>query len=111
MNIAILGLGVVGRGVYDLVLKNHPSVQILYVLELDKEKYRDILVPVTTDFQMVLDDKNVDVLVELIGGVGLTFELVKRALKAKKHVVTANKALISAHFEELTDLAFQNDVF
>ncbi|MBU1020307.1 MAG: homoserine dehydrogenase [Firmicutes bacterium] len=110
MKIAILGLGVVGRGVYDLILKNHPSIEIAYVLELDKEKCKDITVPIATDYQSVLDDKNVDVIVELIGGVQLTFDLVKRALKAKKHVVTANKALISAHFKELTDLAQENDV-
>lgn len=110
MKIALLGLGVVGRGVYDLILQHHSSIEIAYVLELDSEKCKNLTVPVERDYQTVLDDETVDVIVELIGGVGIAFELVKKALMAKKHVVTANKALISAHFQELTVLAQENGV-
>ncbi|MBN2604860.1 MAG: homoserine dehydrogenase, partial [Bacilli bacterium] len=110
MNIALLGLGVVGKGVYDLLLQNHPSIQISYILEPDLEKCKGIKVPIAKNYQTILEDEKVDVVVELIGGVQIAYDFVKSALKAKKHVVTANKALISAHFDELLSLAKENEV-
>lgn len=110
MNIAILGLGVVGRGVYDLINHDQKSITIKYVLELDENKTKDIDAKIAKDIFEILHDKTVDTVVELIGGKGIALTFVKLALEFKKNVVTANKALLSEHFEELTTLAKTNKV-
>ena len=67
-------------------------------------------VNVTKDLKEVAVNPNVDVLVEVIGGVDFAYELIKTAIKERKHVVTANKALISKHGDELFNLAKEFEV-
>ncbi len=110
MNIAILGLGVVGLGVYDIIQRDFPEHHIKYVMELDPKKVEGLHTKWTDDLSVILKDPDVDVVVELIGGKGVAYRFVKAALEAKKHVVTANKALISEHFEEFTKLANHSGV-
>ncbi|MBI9009176.1 MAG: homoserine dehydrogenase [Tenericutes bacterium] len=110
MKIAIIGLGVVGRGVYDLVTMDQSVLQVKYVLELDKSKLQGIDALVAKDIDEILNDSEVDTVVELIGGKGIAYSFVLQALNHKKNVVTANKALISAYFKELTELANKNNV-
>lgn len=110
MNIAILGFGVVGKGVYDIIQKDFPTWNIKYVLELDKEKYQEVKELVPSSFDTIVNDQSIDVVIELIGGKTVAYDFIKQSLLAKKHVVTANKAVISEHFEELTKLASLNNV-
>ena len=110
MNVAILGLGIVGRGVYDIIKANYPQIAVSYILELDDSKCIGIRETVTKDYNDILNDSTVDVVIELIGGVDLPFKLISKALQHKKHVVTANKACISRHFKELHEIANDNNV-
>jgi homoserine dehydrogenase len=110
MNIALIGLGIVGRGVYDLIMNHHPDLHIQYVLEKDPQKLEGIRVDHTKSLQDILNDPHVDVVIELVGGKQFAYEVVSAALKAKKHVVTANKALISDEYASLHQLAYEHSV-
>ena len=110
MKIAIIGLGIVGKGVYDLVSNDQTDVTVKYVLELDKTKLTGIDAIYAKNIDEILNDSEVDTIVELIGGKGIAYTFVKQALIHSKNVVTANKALISEYFKELTELARANSV-
>jgi len=110
MNIALLGYGVVGKGVYDIISNDHPNLKIKYIVEKDKEKLGNLKHLAPTSFTDVLEDNEIDVVIELIGGKTVAYQMIKEALLHKKHVVTANKAVISEFFEELTTIAKSNDV-
>lgn len=110
MQIAILGFGTVGRGVYDMLVKDHPQINVKYILDRHPEKTSGVLATVTEDYETILQDKTIDVVVELLGGKDNAYPYVKRAITNGKHVVTANKALVSACFRDLTDLACKHQV-
>jgi homoserine dehydrogenase len=110
MNIALLGFGIVGKGVYDIVTSDFPSWNIKYVLEKDPTKTKEIKAIATQSYEDIMKDKEIDVVIELIGGKTIAYQMIKIALKQKKHVVTANKAVISAYYHELTELAKENNV-
>lgn len=110
MNIAIVGLGVVGRGVYDILNESHKDIHIKYVLELDDEKLVGIDAIRAKDIFEILHDHTVDTVIELVGGKGFAKTVVTLALEFCKNVVTANKALVSENFDELTKLARINQV-
>ena len=119
VSIGLLGLGVVGSGVIKIV-KDHQEdlqhqlgcpVKVSKVLVRDMEKARQIEVDetiLTTDCADVLDNPEIDVVVEVMGGVDIAREYILKALKAKKHVVTANKDLIALHGPELEKTAQEN---
>jgi homoserine dehydrogenase len=109
MNIALLGLGVVGQGVYDIITNDIEGVTVTYVLELDANKTKGISCAVQS-FDTIIEDNTVDCVIELIGGTTVAYQFVIRALRAGKHVITANKALISKYFKELTELATYHNV-
>ena len=102
MKIGLLGFGVVGRGVYDIVAP-WDHIQIAKVVCLE-----DISLPdaeVTRNFQDVLDDESIDTVVEAMGGLHPAYEFVRAAMEAGKNVVTSNKALVCAYYDELLPLA------
>lgn len=107
MNIAILGFGTVGVGVYDL-MKSRTDLCVKYVLDL--REFPELGSLLTHDVNTILSDPEVDTVIEVMGGLHPSFEFVSAALNAGKHVVTANKYLISTYFRELTALAAQNGV-
>ena len=109
MNVAILGLGVVGKGVYDL-LQEHDNINVLYVLERNEELTCSLDTNVVTSFTTIVEDPAVDIVIELIGGLDHAYDMIASALSHQKHVVTANKAVISKHFKELHVLAEANAV-
>lgn len=112
VSIGLLGLGTVGSGVVQLI-KNHQEdlvhqvgceVRVKSILVRDVEKDRGIHIGqtyLTTDPNEVLQDPDIDIVVEVIGGVEEAREHIIQALKANKHVVTANKDLIALHGPEL----------
>lgn len=119
ISIGLLGLGVVGSGVIKIV-KDHQEdlvhqlgrgVKVDKVLVRNLEKARqfdydhDIL---TTDSADVLNNPDIDVVIEVMGGVEIARDYIMQALNAKKHVVTANKDLIALHGPELEAAAREN---
>ena len=102
MKIALLGFGVVGRGVYDIVA-NRDDIQVVKVL-----CRKDITLPdaeVVHDFEAVLKDDSIDTVVEVMGGLHPAYEYVRAAMEAGKNIVTANKALVCTFYDELMPLA------
>lgn len=120
VNIGMIGGGTVGSGVYHhwaqngALMASRLGVQINLVKVAVKafDEPRPYQIPrslMTTDWKEVVDDPNIQVVIELIGGTGLAKEIVLTALKLGKPVITANKALISAHGEELFAVAKANN--
>ncbi len=112
MNIAILGLGTVGSGVYDIIkdakTKQCQQLHVSHVLvRKGKEK---TLACMCDDIQVILDDENCDVVVETLGGLEPAHTYIMQALQAKKHVVTANKAVVAKYMKEFIDCAKANNV-
>lgn len=102
MNIALLGFGVVGSGVYEWCRSREDLHVCRVLIRSDKPEIAGIA---TRDFDDILHDPNIDVVAEVVGGLHPAYEYVTAALKAGKHVVTANKALVAAYYRELTALA------
>ena len=107
MNVAILGFGTVGYGVYELTEKLD-NVNVKYVLDL--VKHDDISAKSVTDIKEILEDASVDTVVELIGGKHPAYDFIKASLEAGKNVITANKLVICEFYEELTKLAVSKGV-
>lgn len=115
--IAILGYGIVGGGLIELIDRSREknpllkSIEITSILVKNKEKHinkshNEVL---TTDVEELFSADS-DIIVEVMGGLNPSYTYVKRALKARKHVVTANKDLIAEHGEELFQIANKNGV-
>ena len=107
MNVALLGFGVVGRGVYDLTL-DRSDINVKYIVCLE-----DVQVPgviVTRDYQQILADETVDTVVEAMGGLHPAWDFVKAAIEAGKNVVTSNKAMACTFYDELLPLVQEKGV-
>jgi homoserine dehydrogenase len=112
LNIGILGLGVVGTGVARILLEEgnlltertgvNFSLKTAVDLDWDRERGLNLKgVNTTTDYNELVNDPKIDIVVETIGGIEPAFSFVMQALAARKHVVTANKALIAIKGREL----------
>ena len=122
LNIAIVGLGNIGLYLYKYLLKNKDYLSkktnvvpnILYVSAKNIKKKRKVKIPKSKWLKNYLKTtklKNIDLIVELIGGAeGPAKKLVFQALKNKKHVITANKALIAKYGDKLSKIAEKNKV-
>lgn len=121
VNLGILGMGTVATGLINIIEMNHSKIEEtlgksigiskVLVNNLHKKRNVNLSTDIYTDNAYeVIDDKCADIIVELIGGIDPAYEYIKRALANKKHVVTANKALIATHGKELEELAFINGV-
>ena len=107
MNIALLGFGVVGRGVYDLTL-DRSDINVKYVVCLE-----DVQLPgvtVTRNYSEILADESVDTVVEAMGGLHPAWDFVKAAIEAGKNVVTSNKAMACTFYDELLPLVQEKGV-
>ncbi len=113
MKVAIIGYGVVGSGVYDILKENRggierrcgQSVDVKYVLDIrdfPDHPEPDIFVK---DFGVILSDPEVGIVVETMGGVRFAYDYTKSALEAGKTVVTSNKELVARHGHEFFEIA------
>lgn len=107
MQIGLLGFGVVGKGVYELV-RNRSDLHVAYVLCRQDHTLPDG--NVTHDIRNILDDPEVDTVVEAMGSLHPAFEFVRDAIMAGKNVVTCNKALVAMYYDELLPLAQRKNV-
>ena len=108
MNIGLLGFGVVGGGVWELAA-GRQDVNVTRVLVRRPKEGLPAAVA-TTDVNDILGDDAIDTVVEVMGGLHPAYEYVTAAMERGKNVVTANKALIAAYYQELTALAEEKGV-
>lgn len=121
IGVGLIGFGTVGAGVARILLQNASLIQrrvgvpleLVRVADLDVTRDRGVkLSPgiLTTDARDVLDDPAIDVVLELIGGYGVAKQVILDAMARGKHVVTANKALLAVHGEEIFEAAARHHV-
>ncbi|NNC23334.1 homoserine dehydrogenase [Salinisphaera sp. USBA-960] len=121
INVGLLGLGTVGAGVVNLLAENRDEIvrragreiRVTRAAVRDTTKTRECHVAeidIGTDCQSIVDDPNIDVVLELIGGDGMAFDLTMAAIERGKHVITANKHLIALHGNAIFAAAERNNV-
>jgi homoserine dehydrogenase len=112
LKVTLLGCGLVGGGVYERLRALSEAFIITGVGVRDRKRIRFPFVPdeLLTEHLDELIDRPCDVVVESIGGTTRAHELVQRALRSGRHVVTANKALLATYGEELHSIAIENEV-
>lgn len=112
IKIGLIGLGTVGSGVFK-TLKNFDNVEVTKIAVRNKNKKRNIEGLdeniITDNAYDVVNDPEIQIVAELIGGVEPAFDLIKTAIKNGKHIVTANKELLAKHGEELFNFAEENN--
>ena len=117
IGVAVMGCGVVGYGVVEMLLENREAVsravkqdvRPLYMLDI-----RNLDVPegvtLTHSFDDIIADPSVQIVVETIGGCRVAYDYTRRALESGRHVVTSNKELVATHGDELTQIAAEHRV-
>ena len=112
IKIGLIGLGTVGSGVFK-TLQNFEDVEIVKIAVRNKNKKRNIEnldeSIITDDPYEVVNDPEIQIVAELVGGIEPAFDLIKTAIKNGKHIVTANKELLAKHGEELFNFAESNN--
>ncbi len=116
--VAILGYGTIGSGVAEILYRNKDIISknagedIVLDKVLDLRDIEDVYVKglMTKDFTDVLEDDEIAVVVESMGGLNPAYPFAKACLERGKHVITSNKALVAAHGSELLELASANNV-
>jgi homoserine dehydrogenase len=121
INVGIIGFGTVGSGVVDALNKKKQllktrlgtNINIAGICDKDLRKKRPVSVDrklLTKNPNDIINNPKIDIIVELIGGTGSAYDMISRALSNKKHVVTANKALLADCKKELLEKATKNNV-
>lgn len=118
MKAAIMGYGTIGSGVYEDLDRNCKIVEkkagepikVKYILDLREFPGTPIEKLVIHDVKTIVDDPEIGIVVETMGGITPAYEFVKSCLLAGKHVVTSNKALVAAHGTELIRIAAEKNV-
>jgi len=119
--VGMVGFGTVGAGVAKILLDNAAlirrrvgvPVELVRIADLDTTRDRGVLLPpgvLTADLRQVLDDPSIDIVLELIGGYDAAKRLILEAVAKGKQVVTANKALLAVHGEEIFEAASRRRV-
>lgn len=112
IKIGLIGLGTVGSGVFK-TLQNFKNVEVVKIAVHNKNKKRNIEgldeSIITDDAYEVVNNLEIQIVAELVGGINPAFDLIKTAIKNGKHIVTANKELLAKHGEELFNFAEENN--
>lgn len=116
VNVAILGFGVVGSGVAEVLTGTGEGIRrraddligLKYILDVRRFPDSPFAERFVSDFKVIEDDPDVGVVVETIGGMGAALDFTERALRAGKSVVTSNKELVAAHGRRLLELASEH---
>lgn len=118
VNIAVLGYGTVGSGVVEVLETNQKSINkkadneihIKYILDLKDFPGQKIQEKIVHDYETIINDPEVQIIVEVMGGVEPAYTFVKRALLSGKSVCTSNKELVAEHGSELLEIAREKDI-
>lgn len=113
INVAVLGYGVVGSGVVEVIGRNHEEVsrkageeiRVKYILDLRDfpgDPYEDRIIH---DFDIILNDPEISIVCEVMGGTGAAYQFTRKLLEAGKSVCTSNKELVAKHGAEFLELA------
>lgn len=109
MNVAILGYGTIGKGVFQ-ILKEKDEFVVVKIFDR-KEKFDiDYISLFTDDFNSILNDDTIDIVVEVLGGKDFAYTITKKAMEKGKHVITANKEVVASYLPTLTKLAEECNV-
>ncbi|MDI6723390.1 MAG: homoserine dehydrogenase [Methanobacterium sp.] len=120
-NIGLIGFGTIGAGVVETFNRNldlmeqkvGTNIKLKKVVDLDIETDRGVEIDrniLSTDVNDILEDPEIDIVIELIGGYEPAKSFILKAMQEGKHVVTANKALLAKHWEEILETANKNNV-
>jgi homoserine dehydrogenase len=112
ITVGVLGLGTVGTGVIKL-LQDDPRFRVKWVAVRDKSRKRSVelsSIRVTDQPEELVNDPEVEILIEVAGGVTPAYELIKSAITQGKHIVTANKEVIAKHGSEIFELAHRHNI-
>ncbi|MFZ6756361.1 homoserine dehydrogenase [Undibacterium sp. Ji50W] len=121
IKVGLLGIGTVGSGTFNVLKRNQleitrragRSIEIAMVADLNVERARELTngeCEVVSDANLVVTNPDIDIVIELIGGYGIAKDLVLKAIANGKHVVTANKALLATHGNEIFKAAQEKSV-
>ena len=118
VNIAVMGYGTVGSGVVEVVNTNGARINqrigdelnIKYVLDLRDFPEDPVQEKIVHDFETIINDDEIKIVVEVMGGIEPAYTFVKRCLQAGKSVATSNKALVAKHGAELLSIAEENNI-
>lgn len=112
MKIGLLGFGTVGSGIYEIISQNEnfQENEILISKILIRNKNKIKLNQMTINPDDILKDDSIDLIVEVMGGIHPAYEYILKSLNSGKHVVTANKAVVSKYLNEFTEAAKRNNV-
>src|SRR3990167_1839357 len=121
VGVGIIGFGTVGMGVAKILLENAAlisrrvgvPIELVRIADLDVTRDRGLTLPsglLTTDAKQILTDPAIDIVVELVGGCDFAKRIILESIAAGKHVVTANKALLALHGEEIFAAASRKGV-
>ncbi len=121
IQVGLLGIGTVGSGTFEVLRRNQQEIrrragrgiEITMVADLDTARAKALVgdgVPVVADAREVIANPDIAIVIELIGGYGIARALVMEAIRAGKHVVTANKALLAVHGTEIFAAAREQGV-
>lgn len=118
IKIAVLGYGTVGSGVVEVLGKNHEKItqragreiEVKYVLDLRDFPGDPVQEKVVHDYRIIVEDPEISVVVETMGGINPAYEFVKEALERGKSVCTSNKELVAKHGAELLAIAKEKNV-
>ncbi|MFZ6649680.1 homoserine dehydrogenase [Undibacterium sp. TJN25] len=121
IKVGLLGIGTVGSGTFNVLKRNQEeimrragrSIEITMVADLNVDRARELTngeCEVVNDANLVVNHPDIDIVIELIGGYGIAKDLVLKAIAQGKHVVTANKALLATHGNEIFQAAQEKGV-
>ena len=120
INIALLGLGTVGQGIVNVLKENNHeisqkvgfplNIKTVLVRNIEKAKAFDASLNLTTDFSDIINDAEINIVVEVMGGENPARQYMLQALQAKKHVITANKDVVALHGREMFEAAAAHKV-
>ncbi len=120
VKVGLVGFGTIGSGVAKLILEDGDSIakrigirlELACVVDIDTTTPRPVKLPdgiLTNDLNRLLNDKSIEIAIELIGGTTIAKDVQIKMLKAGKNVITANKALLAKHGNELSRIARENN--
>ena len=118
VNIAVMGYGTVGSGVVEVLERNKKiitqraadEINVKYVLDLRDFPGDPVQEKIIHDFEIIINDPEIRIVVEVMGGIEPAYTFVKRCLEAGKSVATSNKALVAKHGAELLSIAREREI-